>query len=151
MEVSTAESSAENERNRIYPSKEGRSSSEVDEISEEAEYKNIHDVDGTPEYENEARMKDEEDDGLGSQTDVSTGSTAWKNIKEQKLHCPGCIDQRENPASPSIHNIDEQAIQPQLKQTTCHLCWGGQVTIRFRRCGMLQHRKSQTEVANTGV
>ena len=77
---------------------------DVDETSEEAEYRNIPGEVRTPEYENEARIEDGEDDGLGSKTDVSIGSAAWKNTKEQTLHCPGCIDQWENPAPPSIHN-----------------------------------------------
>ena len=118
MEVSTSESSVEKEHNRIYPgaSIEERSSSEVDEISEEAEYRNIHGEDGTPEYENEARIEDGEDDRLGSKTDVSTGSPNNRHYtvldastrERIRLHLP--------------FTIEEQAIQPQLNQTICHVC-----------------------------
>ena len=105
MEVSTAESPDENEHNRIYPgaSEEGRSSSEVDEVSEEAEYRNIPGEDGTPEYENEARIEDGEDDGLGSRTDVSTGSAAPINPLKNMNYTVLDTSTRDNPGPPSIY------------------------------------------------
>ena len=155
MEVSTVESPDEIDHNRIYPgaSKEGRSSSEVDEISEEAEYRNIHGEDGTPEYENEARIEDGEDGGLESRTDVSTGPTAPIKPPKNRNYTVLDASTRDDPGPPSIYKrLKSKPLNPNsTKQPVMCVEADKTVPIRFRRCGMLQHRKSQTEVANTGV
>ena len=150
MEVSTAESPDKNEHNRIYPgaSKEGRSSSEVDEISEEAEYRNIPGEDGTPEYENEARIEDGEDGRLGSKTDVSTGSAAPIKPPKNRNYTVLDASTRDNPGPPSIYKrLKSKPFNPNSTKQPVTCIEADKSPFDSGRCGMLQHRKSQTEVA----